>query len=397
MRPIYLLLLLSLAFTPAHAGWPPLLTTPRLLRGGRLPRIRPTVELPRYSSPNESLERSVRILSDAALKTSLLSKPSISPLEQNISHFIFTVSPRNSAPGLSSSGPMQAAGSGFVFAQRIADGTTRLWGLTTAAIAQQTGPDVWLTFHLSEKDPISFPARIVAQGSQAGSNAALIEVPQTMASVALPVLPSSLSKPSAALAYGFHNDGKLYKTGLSPFAQTSERGLAHTTPEAASLFLQGGLVVDENGHALGLYDRSYDATWEKAQWLPPWKRKRLEGGFKGLTFINEFTPFGHAEYLLKEYEKPHSAQRVLLFGGRIIGKIELNESIMQMEVWYNNATPATLEKNPFWSLYDLERFIPSFEHATRVFVHIAGPDGKYKYTYDINLKNGQVLQLENEL
>ncbi len=317
----------------------------------------------------------------------MLTPPSIKPLDNNIQRFIFTVAPKDYGAA--------AVGSGFVFAQTQPNGTVRLWGVTTADIADQAGPNVRLTFHLPQQRPISFPGKIVARGSVAGSNAALIEVPEDFADVALPVVPSSQRKVGAsALTYGFHADGNLYKMGLAPFMQTSERGLAHITPSPSPLSLQGGLVVDANGHALGIYNTSYNASQKADGWIPSHKRKFFQDG---LNEVGEFIPLKHVEYLLREYEKPHSAARAILFDGRIIGNLELNESILQINVTYDNATPATLDKNPLWSLHDLDKFIPNLDHATRVYVHIAGADGQYKYTYDIDLKKNRSVRVDEML
>lgn len=338
-------------------------------------------------SAHDALQNSVNLLAHASWERSLLTPPSIKPLDNHIQRFVFTVSPQDygAAP----------VGSGFVFAQTQPNGTVRLWGITTADIANQAGPNVRLTFHLPQQRPISFPGRIVARGSAAGSNAALIEVPEDFADVALPVVPSTRGIANGgALAYGFHTDGNLYKTGLAPFMQTSERGLAHAKPTPFSPTMQGGIVVDESGHALGIYNTSYDATEKTAEWVPPHKRKFFKDG---LNEVSEFIPIKHVEYLLREYEAPHSAARVILFDGRIIGKIELNESIMQIDVTYDNATPATLDKNPMWSLHDLDKFIPDLDHATRIYVHISGADGQYKYTYDIDLKNNRFFRVDGML
>ena len=223
----------------------------------------------------------------------------------------------------------------------------------------------------------------------------MIEVPDDIADIALPVVPSQRHPINEdALAYGFHLDGNLYKMGLAPFMQTSERGLAHTTLKTAPLVLQGGLVVDANGHAIGIYDKSYDASQKTNEWVPAHKRKFFKDG---LNEVSEFIPLKHVEYLLREYETPHSAARVILFNSKIIGKIELNESIVRIDVTYDNATSATLDKNPMWSLHDLDKFIPNPDHATRVYVHIADENSVYKYTYDIDLKNNKVFRVEGML
>ena len=402
-KSILLFLVACLAANSAWAGFPPTGGARALLRSARMgkpflnplrssPTVSPHFLYHKFSSPqvmsaHDALENSVNLLANAALESSLFVPPSIKPLDNNIQRFVFTVSPKgyNTEP----------VGSGFVFAQNLPNGTVRLWGITTADIATRTGPDVRLTFTIPQERPISFPGKIVAQGSADGSNAALIEVPEDIAEVALPVIPSTRNTVNGgALAYGFHDDGNLYKMGLAPFMQTSERGLAHTSQLYSPLAMQGGLVVDANGHALGIYNTSYDAAGKAGTWVPPHKRKFFKDGLNG---VSEFIPLKHVEYLLREYETPHSAARVVLFNGQIVGKIELNESIMQIDVTYDNATPATLEKNPLWSLHDLDKFIPDLDHATRVYVHIAGPDGQYKYTYDLDLKKNRFFRVDGML
>ena len=372
------------------------------------PDYRLPIESPRLTSPERSLAATSSLLDNAAMQYSVLQRPTIKPLEENIHRFIFTLSPRQD--------PSQALGSGFVFAQTRADGSLRLWGATTAQIAEQTGPDVLLTFRAPNAQTFSFPARVVMQGRTFGSNAALIEVPEEISQVALPV-DLSTTKPTPrfrqdtpdaslnptqlfthsckeALAYGFHTDGHIYKIGMAPFSMGSERLLAHTPQEATLLDTEGGLMVDGHGRALGIYNRAYDASEESLVWLGQAQRK---SPLEHISYVSEFIPIKHLEYLLREYETPHSADRVVLFDGINVGKMALNETILQMEVYYNNGTPVVLDKSPLWSLYDLNRFVPDIDHATKVHIHVAGPDGQYAYTFAVDLEKRKSYKLEDML
>ena len=329
-------------------------------------------------SAHETHVNALKLLSHASLETSpIRQRPQIPTLEPQLHHFIFTISPRNQ--------PQQVMGTGFVFAQTENEKAVRLWGATSAQVAQQAGKDILVTFHAKHQPDVSFPGEIVVQGHPDGSNAALIRLPQQITTVAMPI---PLQTPHIHprwmddfMVYGFNTSGNVYKAGLSHAVYGPERMLAIPESFLPDASVPGGLVVNDSGHAVGILTRSY--SLEKVPTMGTLNEK--QSAVLRSSPVAEFTPIRHLDFLLREYEETHAGERVIIFNGQNIGKIALNEAIEKIIVlyFYPPQSAKILQPNPFWSLYNLDQFIPDLEHATQIFIYIdAGEQGNYYYVID---------------
>ncbi len=350
-------------------------------------QISRSVVPPIFSTPQltaaQTVQISKQLLANARLEKNFLGVPKIEPLEKHIHRFVFTITPIND--------PQRVTGNGFVFAEEK-DGQTVLWGLTTAQTAEISGEDVLVSFH-ADQHVQSFHARIVQSSNPEGSNTALIELPPTVADVALPIQPAerlSQEKPKHLLSYGIDNHGFVHKQTQRLFFSGSERLIAENTPGAPQQPM-GGLVVNEKGQALGIYNTGYDLRQKYDPWLPAVKE---ELHLSSLWHISEITPLRHTNYLLREYRQPHSAARVILFDGLYVGKMELNEHINAIYIRRAGEKLEKLPRNPFWSLGNLDRFIPDFQNVQTAYIAIEGGE-EGSYFYQINLLTRSVRKINS--
>ena len=321
----------------------------------------------------QTVQVSKRLLENAHLETSFRGVPKIAPLEKHIHRFIFTIAPEKQ--------PHNITGNGFVFAEER-DGQTVLWGLTTAQTAWASGQNIEISFHVN-KQVQTFPARIVQTSNTEGSNTALIELPATVANVALPIQPADRfpsQRPKCLITYGLHQNGFVSKQAQQLLFSGSERLITKDEPGAYVPPL-GGLVVNEQGQALGIYNIGYDLKRIHNPWMDAVQE---ELRLPSLWHINEIIPFRHTNYLLREYRQPHSAARVLLFDGLYVGKLEMSEHIDAIYIRRVGQELEKLPKNPFWSLGNLDRFIPDLQNVQTAYLAIDGGEkGPYFYRIDL--------------
>ena len=139
--------------------------------------------------------------------------------------------------------------------------------------------------------------------------------------------------------------------------------------------------MNERGQALGIYNTGYNLQQRYDPWLPAVKE---ELHLSSLWHINEITPLRHTDYLLREYRQPHSADRVILFDGLYVGKLGLNEHINAIYIRRAGQGLEKLPKNPFWSLGNLDRFIPDLQSVQTAYLAIeGGENGRYFYQIDL--------------
>ena len=218
-------------------------------------RVSPLAPIPNAGnallSPQMVHDQATKLLASASLETFPFKKSQIQPLEQHIHHFVFTIAPRDN--------PQQIVGTGFVFSQEEEQAPLRLWGATSAQVAQQAGEDVLITFQ-GLRSTTSFPAKIVFQGHPLGSNAALIEVPQEISQVAMPIplADKQVIRPHQPLmAYGFDETGRFHKEELMSFVPGPERGLALPARPEEAAPLAGGFVTNRTVKRWGFLQKFF--------------------------------------------------------------------------------------------------------------------------------------------
>ena len=310
------------------------------------------------------------------------------PLEQNIDRFIFTISTPEH--------PEEFLGTGFVFAHGEQN-QTRLWGATTAQIAQAAGPEMLITFHEASGQKLAYLARVVATGHPDGINTALLEIPEETAEIALPLkLPNAHVSPKSkdVFAFAFDKTGEIYMIDMRLFFR-GNRLLANSMEEAVPLPLSGGLVVDDDGQLIGIFDKTVDGS----NWLLP--KHQYVHNPHGLDFVSEFMPVSPLKDLLKKYYSNEAAEYVMLLDGiylskdgkRAMAKIGLDEAISKIEVTYPGQAPYTLTQMPFLALQNLENVIPNVEKAERADVFITNKAGEVVRVYRFDLNARYVEQL----
>ncbi len=324
-------------------------------------------------SPQQAVDVSQQLFSRAQMNTFIWKTPQIEPLEQNLPRFLFTVSAKKkSSPVL---------GTGFVFATQE-EGKTYLWGATTASVAAKAGKNVYLTFQIpGYEQPFSFPAQVLMQ-SRSG-NIALLKVPQEISHVALPVqLDTSFPSDNYqnVLAYGLAREGDFYKGGHSIFFGGTERLLGNAPETNLPQIYSGGFVVNAQGKTIGLYNRSYSIReFDKTDWFkansPRWASQP--------DYVSEFIPARQLTFLLKEYHSPHSAARVILFGGVRVGKMAVDETISHILIYYADQSLKRWDRTPLWSLDHLEEFIDIKDAQKVIFFIEGGEQGSYRYVLDL--------------
>ena len=151
--------------------------------------------------------------------------------------------------------------------------------------------------------------------------------------------------------------------------------------------MEGGLVVDPEGWAHGIFTKTYVLPENTP--LP--KGYQRHTALLGTDPVIEFTPIQRVISLLREYEQAHSGARIILFDGKKIGKLEVNETIENVYVLYKEKPMVTLNPNPLWTLYNLDEFIPDLDQATLVYMYISGGE-RGRFCYEINLKGNRITE-----
>lgn len=324
-------------------------------------------------TPNQAVETSRQLLHNASLQTDMLKAPAIEPLEQNLSRFLFTVSPENE--------PDKIIGSGFVFATQQ-NGNAQLWGATSAAVTQQAGENVQITFHPPHQEPISFPAKVLLQSTS--GQAALLQLPQTVSQVALPIS-LNLHAPQEnelLIAYGFSKNGALHKVGHSTFFSGTERVVAQGPTLDFPDLLSGGFLIDNRGQAVGIYYTSYPSA--KNDYTAELRNKPSNHTPFRAPMVSEIIPAKQLAYLIQEHQTPASTDRIILFNGNRLGKLALDEKITAVYTSYADRPLKKWEPTPLWSLDNLGKFIET-QGVQKVRVVIEGKtNGRYAYTLDLS-------------
>lgn len=311
---------------------------------------------------------------------SLLGGFPLQSLDAQINRSLFTLAAANA--------PEVPLGTGFVFSFHPKGGEKQIWGATTAEVAQKAGDDILITFY-AEDQTVSFPARVVAKGHVQGNNTALLELPPGLISFAQPIelhisavsnqIP--LEKKSNLISYVFSSEGDLYKIGTQNIFSGTERILAQAPAKGADIGGTGGVVVNEQGQAIGIYSQTYNLQNFPSEWIPPSQRKELPNH---LGYTSEFIPLRHLTLLMREYLSGLHKSRVLLFDGKQIGKFASDEAIQMMRVFFPHQPAQTLLPTPFWTPISLDQFVPNLVDASYIEVHIAMPNKQTRvYTVDL--------------
>ena len=343
------------------------------------PVYRLPISLQTPLTPTQALETSLHLLQQTSLQTYTFKTPSLAPIEQNLSRFLFTIAPAHK--------PSQILGTGFVFATHL-NGQAQLWGATTQDVIQKSGPNLTITFHTQEPKNFSFPATVLLQN--ANSQAVLLRIPQTASEVALPIsIDAQMPQPEQNLiAYGISSNGNFYKAGHYLVFSGSERLFAKSTLLNFPSLTSGGFLLNEQGQAVGLYK-----TVHPSKNLPYKDLKHTLATQEDFlpTMMSEIIPARHLMYLIKEYQEPASASRVLLLNGKWLGKLAIDEKITAIYTTYADQPIKKWEVSPVWSLDDLGKFI-DLKDAQKVIVVIAKSDNT-QYTYTLELSSGTVTQI----
>lgn len=337
----------------------------------KIPSYHIPVNLQHPLNPNQAVSLSHHLLKQARLKTSSFRAPAIEPLEQNLSRYMFTI--------VAEKHPAKPLGTGFIFATQSGS-EAHLWGATTADVVQNTEDDLMIQF-MTPHQAFTFPAKVVLQTPS--GNAALLELPQSVSQVALPIplnFDASLWPQQELLAYGIRANGQFYKAGHSVLKTGTERTFIQAPTDPFTSFERGGLLVDQHGQAVGIYHSSH--SFDSPVFTP--LRKQLKSNATLPKQVSEIIPIRQIFYLLKEYEKPHSASRIILFGGRHIGKLGIHEKITAIYTHSLNKPIKKWEPSPLWSLRDLSEFIDLEGVQKAVIVISAEDETKRAYTIDLN-------------
>ena len=296
-------------------------------------------------TPQKALNLSRSISEAAQVKTSFFRKPQLTPFEQHIRHFIFTVS---------EAGVKNAfKGSGFVFAEQR-EGKTILWGLSAAHVVRHMGPNVNVTFYANGHE-YTYPAEVVLTGRKYGLNAALIKLPQQVAQVALPVIAATQEPElgTSLFTFGF-SAGQYKKTLRKVLFAGSERIVANfPSSNVPRPGFCGSLVLNGKGQAIGIEVGGYSPKEEGQQWY--YARQHLQRLPRAdLSRISEIVPISRAYDLLRSYYNPSEAPRTMLFDGIRVGQLAPNEFVESVAVRYANGHYTRLMRNPFINLWAME-------------------------------------------
>lgn len=324
---------------------------------------------------------SKRIVGGVRIEKPLFRSPVLQPFEQHVRQFIFTVSARNAAH------PFK--GSGFVFAEEY-KGKTVLWGATAAHVARSMGNEVTVTFHLNGQD-VSFPAQIVLTGRKYGLNAALIKLPPEALAVARPVIAAeSLPEKDAPLfTYGF-SAGQYKKTLRRAITASPERVVADFPRfNAPKPGFCGSLVVNAEGKAVGIEVGGYSPEHEHMQWYHNRSHSTRLLAQADLSRISEVVPFTRLHDLLKEYRRPGSAARVMLFDGILVGKLHTDEFIESITVRYTDGSHKMFMRNPFFDLPYLNALFDLRGARQAEIIINKGRTHRYSYSIDLQRRTAE--------
>lgn len=326
-------------------------------------------------SAAQALNASQKIIQNIRLEKQFFRSPVLQPFEHHVRHFIFTVSARGAA------NPFKA--SGFVFAEEH-EGKTVLWGATAAHVARAMGKDVTVTFYLDGQE-VSFPAQIVLTGRKYGLNAALIKLPPEALAAARPVIAAKglPAKDEALFTYGF-SAGQYKKTLRRVITAGTERVVADFPRlNAPKPGFCGSLVVNTQGKAVGIEAGGYSPQQEKMQWYHNRKHSTRLLSQADMSRISEVVPFTRLHDLLKEYRRPGSAARVMLFDGILVGKLHTDEFIESITVRYKDGSHKLLMRNPFFDLTYLNALFDLNGARQAEIIINKGRTHRYSYWVDL--------------
>lgn len=332
-------------------------------------------------SAARALNASQKIIQNIRLEKQFFRSPALQPFEQHVRHFIFTVSARGAA------NPFK--GSGFVFAEKY-KGNTVLWGATAAHVARAMGRDVTVTFYLDGQE-VSFPAQIVLTGRKYGLNAALIKLPPEVLAAARPVIAAEglPSKDDALFTYGF-SAGQYKKTLRRVITAGAERVVADFPRlNAPKPGFCGSLVVNAQGKAVGIEAGGYSPQRENMQWYHNRNHSTRLLEQADMSRISEVVPFTRLHDLLKEYRRPGSAARVMLFDGILVGKLHPDEFIESITVRYEGGSHKFFMRNPFFDLPYLNALFDLNGARHAEIIINKGRTHRYSYSVDLNKRTAR--------
>lgn len=332
-------------------------------------------------SESAALQLSRRLTAQVKVKKPFRQPLALMPFEKYANHFIFTISSPTAKKGFQASG--------FVFAEEY-NGQTVLWGLTAAHVVQNMDPQVNVTFY-ADGQTYTYPAQIVLSGRKYGLNAALIQLPPQAAEVARPILPADTETKTGTtvFAYGFNN-GSYTKTLRKVLAVNGERLVTDWEPASQTQpGFAGSLVLNNHGQAIGIETGGYSPRDKQLQWYLA-KEQFPTLPQADLSHISEVVPFSRAYDLLRQYRRPGSARRVMLFDGVRIGYLSPHEFVAGITVYYQDGSSKQLARNPFFDLLFLDSLF-DLTDATQAEIIIRN-NHTQTYSYLVDLKQHKVAQ-----
>lgn len=299
-----------------------------------------------HASARQAQEQANQILARASAQARRFRSPVIAALEKNINRFVFTITQAD--------GTHSFTGTGFVIAEEY-QGKTILWGVTAKhTITPFHGP-LEITFHTPHK-PVKFRVKRAIEGRKFGLDAALLELPPQAAQVALP-LPLTYALPAQGeqiFAYGYGN-GKYQKIVRKFLFSGDERLIAKfpriQKPRAGFC---GSPVVNSNGQLIGVEAGGYCAR--NTGWYPVLKQLP-QYKMQDISRVSEIVPTSKIQLLLKEYRRAGAGAREIAAEGIVIGKLNVDEFIESVTVFYANGNRRTVVRNPFLNPAALESVI----------------------------------------
>lgn len=309
-------------------------------------------------SARRAQEQANQILARATAQTRRFGGPVITALEKNINRFVFTITQAD--------GTHPFTGTGFVVAEEY-QGKTVLWGVTAKhTITPFHGP-LEITFHTPHK-PVKFRVKRVIEGRKFGLDAALLELPPQAAQVALP-FPLTYALPAqgeTVFAYGY-GEGK-YQKIVRKFLFSGDERLVAKYPliRKPKPGFCGSPVVNAKGQLVGVEAGGYCAV--QTQWypmlkqLPQYKRQNIRR-------VSEIVPTSKIYLLLQEYHRAGAGARNIAANGILIGKLNVDEFIESVTVFYANGNHRTVVRNPFMNPAALESVIDT-HNASGIVVNI---------------------------
>ena len=292
------------------------------------------------------------------------------PFENYIHHFLFTAS----VPGKNPAN----LGTGFVVAENTG-GKTVLWGVIFPHIFVE-GNIIEVSFHVG-KQKYSYPAEVVIKGA----DAFLVKLPPQIAEFArpLPLAEEAMQPGDLFFSYGF-DKGKLVKM----VGHIQQKNLGRR-PELDLIFspdspsnLYSGIILNKRGEATALVSEYRFPLHLKA--LP--SERPFQAHF--------FFPTSHIKDLLREYKQPGTGSRIMVFNGIQIGRLGIDEKIIQISVYYEKgrASHLSTDQSTLLRHTDLMHLEKWFLTKNAVCVRVC----TNKYTYFANLHTHSATKISHK-